>query len=501
MSLTNWNPSSSNISPGEAGSSSLHDNSANASLVAPEAQFLADLLRSIQSNRDAQEAERNRRTEWEATVEARYKARIAEMDIRFTSMQQQIDALSKAISGKDASSVGPSAVSTTSGPPAPASSSLTPTRPSVPASSATAPRPHQPLLSTPINRPPLFSLTSAPASMLGKRTRDRGVAPDAIILSSMNRSTTAGLTEYQIEEWRKLNGKRKKDSRPTTIQTATRVHLLRVMGLHSDKELPASHVEEEPFVPGTPVRWVWDKTPKQSAHNGRMKELFISDLQTCRIIYPLVPGEDFTHAVIDRAFDQAFVTLRQKARAQAGLAPETEEQRLERKSKRARRANRKKIKLAHRVAARALVPALKDKAFDGALELGMMSSESSESEAEGVEDGENEDDDATPQKAFRIRGLPWRSQRLKSLYAALDMADEQELKNKPKRGTGRKERRAGPDKEGDDALPPKGLSGWMLSKRLRNAEHVTLEDCDASMVDWSKVPELGDESDIEDNEE
>ncbi|KZT53307.1 hypothetical protein CALCODRAFT_501256 [Calocera cornea HHB12733] len=505
MSLTNWNTSVANVASTEAASGTgLQDDPVNSALASPEAQFLADLLRSIQSNRDAQEAERKRRSEWEANVEARYKARIAEMDIRFTSMQQQIDALKRMVTGKEANNVpGPSTVSTTSSPAVPGSQTVTPARPSVPVSTATVPRPIQPLPQGSVYPPALFPAPPPDmrSSLLGKRTRDPGPAPDRILLASMD-PVTAGLTEFHIEQWRKLNGRRKKDSRPTTIQTATRVHLLRVMGIASDKVLPASHVEDEPYVPGMPIKWVWDKTPKQSPHNGRMKALFIADLQASRSLYPLVAEQDFAYAVVDRAFDQAFVTFRQKARAQAGLAPETEEQRLEKKSKRARRANRKKAKLAHRVAARALVPTLQDKAFDGALELAMMSSESSDSYPEDDVD-DNEDGDASPQKSFRVRGLPWRSQRLKNLYATLDLADEKEQKNKPKRGVGRKERRAGPDKEGEEALPPKAVPGWMVSKKFKDAEHeeVVAEVVDLPEVDWSKAPELGDESDVEDNDE
>ncbi|EJU06408.1 hypothetical protein DACRYDRAFT_113120 [Dacryopinax primogenitus] len=467
--------------------------------------LLADLLRSLQANREAQEADAKRRLEWEAAVEARYKARIAEMDIRFASLQQQVDALKRALGAEGLSGATTGDVPTSSAGPLLARQRA----PMSPLSTAALGlRPLQPMPPDAIQPHTLFNpgghTMGVLASVLGKRPHPTSEidpnppAPAQTFWTSLD-NVTAELTRYQMEAWQQMKARRKRDSRPSTIQTATRVHLLRVMGLSSDKVLPPSHVEGEPNRPGEPIRWVWDKTQKQSAHNAKMKERFITDLQRSRALYPLVREEDFAFATLERAFDQAFITLRRKARSQAGLTPETEEQRLEKKSKRARRANRKKTKLGHRVAARGLVPAFRDKAFDRAMELGMMSSESSDSEeedADGVQEESMEGEEAEKERTFRVRGLPWRSQRLKAFYAALDEADCKDHRNRPRRGSGRKERKQGKDKEGAEGKVPPGVGGWMVSKRWGRDEQEEEEE-----LDWSKLCELGEESDNEEGEQ
>ena len=123
-----------------------------------------------------------------------------------------------------------------------------------------------------------------------------------------------------------------------------RNHLLRVMMLESDKELPDSHVEGTALEPDEPVRFVWDKTPRQSVHNGRMKERVLKDLKMSRKLYRHVPDKDFGKKTLDSVFDQAFVTLRQKFKAQRDeSAARAHRQREEVKAQRARRTSRRKV--------------------------------------------------------------------------------------------------------------------------------------------------------------
>lgn len=115
------------------------------------------------------------------------------------------------------------------------------------------------------------------------------------------------------------------------------------MQLETDKALPDSHIEGTPLASNEPIRFVWDKTPKQSVHNGRMKARFLADIKANRRLYKHVAEKDFNKKSLDAAFDQAFVTLRQKFRAQrdasAALALKRRE---ETKALKARHLSRKK---------------------------------------------------------------------------------------------------------------------------------------------------------------
>jgi len=105
-----------------------------------------------------------------------------------------------------------------------------------------------------------------------------------------------------------------------------RTHILQMMGLESDKELPDSYVESETPNPSTdpsnpahrPIRFIWNKTTKQSLHNALMKKLVISDLKDHRrsATYKHVAASEFTKKLMDAAFEQCFVTLRQKFKTQ-----------------------------------------------------------------------------------------------------------------------------------------------------------------------------------------
>ena len=86
------------------------------------------------------------------------------------------------------------------------------------------------------------------------------------------------------------------------------------------------------------------------------------------------------------------------------------------------------------------------------------------------EESEEEEDAATGARTtlFRIRGLPWRSVRLQRFFEILDEEDKVDNAQRPRRGVGRRERVAGPPKEGM-LVPPRGVASWMVSKRWLGA--------------------------------
>lgn len=113
-------------------------------------------------------------------------------------------------------------------------------------------------------------------------------------------------------------------------------------------------------------------------------------------------------------------------------------------------------------------------------------------------------------QVLRIRGLPWRSQRLSRFYATLDNEETIEeatgIPNKPRRPWPRKERCIGPPKDGF-CMPPKGIASWMVSRKwVRDnlAAHPNLEDLLKGVVidfpdfDWRTFDALGAESEAED---
>ena len=132
--------------------------------------------------------------------------------------------------------------------------------------------------------------------------------------------------------------------------------------------------------------------------------------------------------------------------------------------------------------------------FDGAMELECMSSEES-------------DEDSKPavikDKVLKVRGIPWRGNRLLKFYAVLDEDDRIDKSMKPKRG--RCDRNDGPPKDGL-TIPPKGVASWMISRRwLRDVQLVHPEVLQAVQelvydppgFDWTKFDALGYETDDE----
>lgn len=123
-----------------------------------------------------------------------------------------------------------------------------------------------------------------------------------------------------------------------------KLHLLQMMQIDTDRELPDSHVESTPLGPSEPVRFVWDKTTKQSVHNGRMKKRVLEDIKENRKLYKHVSNKDFGKKALDAAFEQRFVTLRQKFRSQRDQSTAlSNKQREENKARKARHLSRKKL--------------------------------------------------------------------------------------------------------------------------------------------------------------
>lgn len=74
-----------------------------------------------------------------------------------------------------------------------------------------------------------------------------------------------------------------------------------------------------------------------------MKARFLADLKAKRRLYKHVPDKEFGKKILDSAFDQAFVTLRQKFKAQrdASIAQNLKKREAV-KAEKARRLSRKK---------------------------------------------------------------------------------------------------------------------------------------------------------------
>ena len=297
-----------------------------------------------------------------------------------------------------------------------------------------------------------------------------------------------------------------------------RTHILRCMHLSDDKHLPDSHVEGEALPSSEPVRFIWEKTAKQSSHNAAMKRRIAVDLQENRTLYKHVPEEDFAPRNLENVFDQAFTTLRQKFKAQRDVTAAAHHKRREdQKAMRTRRLNRKKTvrfmpepvafflthvqKLANRIDARKRLGIFSHPTFDSALQQECMSSEESCDDIDGS--GGEAGSLQNKSKVLQTRKLPWRSLRLQRFYAMLDEEDLADRSNKPRRGIGRIERIVGPDKDPSE-LPPMNASRWMISKRWVRLVQCTLPKLVPTVSALVSVPDglggdeyavLGNESD------
>jgi len=123
-----------------------------------------------------------------------------------------------------------------------------------------------------------------------------------------------------------------------------RRHIYRVLVVSPEDDLPPSHYEGLPLCDNEPVRFVWEKTIKQSKHNALMKDRVLDDLRAHRKLYEHVPEADFTPKAISSVFDQAYSTFRQKYKTQidptVSLTVKTRE---EQKAMKSRRFHRKKL--------------------------------------------------------------------------------------------------------------------------------------------------------------
>ena len=132
--------------------------------------------------------------------------------------------------------------------------------------------------------------------------------------------------------------------------------------------------------------------------------------------------------------------------------------------------------------------------FDGTMELDCMSSEESDDDSkQGI----------AKEKVLIVRGLPWRSNRLLKFYSVLDEDDRLDKSMKPKRGQGRRDRNEGPPKD-RLTFPPKGVAGWMISRRWLRDMHIAHPEViqavqelvyDPPGFDWTKFDALGYETD------
>lgn len=131
--------------------------------------------------------------------------------------------------------------------------------------------------------------------------------------------------------------------------------MLELMDTPSSKDLPDSYTEGQELGESDPIRFVWDKTPKQSVHNARMKARVIAHIKENRQKYDKVSDTDFSKKNLDSAFDQCFTTFRQKFKIQKDANEALHnKQREDRKAKHSRHTSRRKnvrlllwIRLAH----------------------------------------------------------------------------------------------------------------------------------------------------------
>ncbi|KAH9179811.1 hypothetical protein EDB89DRAFT_1923303 [Lactarius sanguifluus] len=437
------------------------------------AHLVQELLRALNAS------EYRRRLAWEQELEAKYQQREAEMETQLAEMKREIACLKISVS----SLLDQQPHDTTQ-----ASGSVY----------------HMKRLVWLIRRGlPVRVLWSNACPLMRHPRRLLPVSPSGKGLTPSPNDGESDSEDSESEASQSLNGPRPQkrtnnhDKRCYTIQTAMRRHIYRVLGVSPEDGLPHSHHEGLPLSIKEPVRFVWEKTIKQSKHNTQMKDRVLADIRANRRLYRHVPEADFSPKSVSSAFDQAFSTFRQKYKAQldptVSLTVKTRE---EHKAMKSRRLHRKKFKRDQRIAMRERTQAFVHSTFDGAMELECMSSEESDEDSKlGV----------TKDKVLKLRGIPWRSNRLLKFYSVLDEDDRLDKSLRPKRGLGRRDRDEGPPKDGL-TIPPKGVASWMISRRwLRDVQLAHPEVIravqelvyDPPGFDWTKFDALGYETDDE----
>ncbi|KAF9534788.1 hypothetical protein CPB83DRAFT_780609 [Crepidotus variabilis] len=521
------------------------------------AQIVGQILGMIHATQQAHEEERQRRLAWEQEQETRNSQRQAEMEEKMLEMLDELQALRSTMNAMNTPSTTPTlAVVTAPQNPdspllsqpavmSPAFQPVTPTSPvpqtvsysepelysaqthpifvegssndSLPTPVTPAQIPESPSPGQPTPRPitkhsfrvtvaqPLYTLTPDPSPLLAnanisdlpsnsqssrasKRKKKRTPEP-----SSDEDDSSSSSSSSVVNRPRKRRSHH--DTRIYTIHHAMRQHLLRMMEVENDKHLPDSLPPDSQPGPYDPVRFVWDKTTKQSIPNNQMKKRVIADIKENRNLYKHVSSKDFGKKQLDAAFEQCFVTFRQKFKVQRDAASAMNyKQREEMKARKARHISRRKLKLTNRSEARNNMSEYEHVIFDGAFQQDCMSSEESDVEQ----------DPQTLEKIpiLRSRGYSWRSSRLMSFYDILDEEERVESSTKPQRGVGRRERRVGSPRE-RFILPPEGVSSWMISKRWLKVSQANHPDLPATMsklivdppgFDWTAFDNLGDES-------
>ena len=117
-----------------------------------------------------------------------------------------------------------------------------------------------------------------------------------------------------------------------------------MIDVKTDKELPGSHAERTPLSAIEPVRFVWDKTTKQSVHNSRMKTRVLEDIKENRRLCKHMCKNEFGARNLDAAFEQCIVTFRQKFKTQRDWrAALNLKRREEGKARKSRHLSRRKI--------------------------------------------------------------------------------------------------------------------------------------------------------------
>ncbi|KAF7352656.1 hypothetical protein MVEN_01231300 [Mycena venus] len=502
----------------------------NSTLVSPRTRphpspgaitAVQELVTLVASTKQAAEIERTRRMAWEQEQEAKYVQRQAEMERQMLDMRNEIAQLRGLLNANRGSPV----YTPYSGSPAIANLRHPAPRPASPISPVSQPSSHSqqqqfvqgssrmqpsyPTLSDALQDPMVIPRPVTPSSSLrddseapSSATRSRSRKRRRSVLSDDESGGSVSDTSSSCSRPRRTDHH---DKRILTIQRAIRAHILLCMDLPNDKHLPESHAEGEPLEPPNPVRFVWDKTTKQSAHNGRMKLRVLEDFRARRRLYKHVPDKEFSKKVVDSAFEQSFTTFRQKFRTQRDvMAASRHREREDSKARKSRHTARRKTKLSNRADARIKLDAsFAQVGFDGAMQIECMSSEESDFDPTDA----SVDLSAYPRGSgpLQTRGYGWRSTRLLRFYAVLDDEDAADAETRPRRGVGRRERFVGPHKEGFH-MPPKGVASWMISRRWIAAAQVELPDLgnalggivvDAPGFDLTRFVELGPETDDE----
>jgi hypothetical protein len=296
--------------------------------------------------REAQESENKRRLAWELELEAKYQQRQAETESQLAEMKRQITHLKSSVTsllhhGREG------------------------TAPVAIGSGRLLDEQDSPFLS------------ALPGNMISERSQNHGMligvlspsvspcpsnrkrptpSPNHGESDADNSGSEASMSSTEKRPLKRINNH---DKTCYTIQvscstdfatcadfsqTAMRRHIYHALGVSPEDELPHSYCEGLPLGDNEPVRFVWEKTTKQSKHNALMKERVLADLRASRKLYEHVPEADFALKTLSTAFDQAFATFRQKYKVQrdpsVSLTLRTRE---EQKSMKSRRLHRKKV--------------------------------------------------------------------------------------------------------------------------------------------------------------